>query len=80
MLKKSQVDRQNSLDHSRAELTSDGWRPPGGYAEPDLWASENRVALEQYAQRNEQDGTAAEQLQHFLAQHPDLLNGDHAAV
>ena len=80
MLKKAQVDRQGSLEHPRLEVTSDGWRPPGGYEESNLWALENRVALEHYAQRIEQDGTAAEQLQQFLEEHPDLLNGDHAAL
>ena len=40
--------------------------PPGGYDACNAWALENRLALEAYAQRIEQDGTAAEQLQAFL--------------
>ncbi len=45
----------------------DAWLPPGGYTACNAWALENRPALEAYAQRIEQDGTAAEQLQAFLA-------------
>ena len=45
----------------------DCWVPPGGYHGCNAWALENRLALEAYAQRIEQDGTAAEQLQGFLA-------------
>jgi hypothetical protein len=46
---------------------SDGWLPPGGYEGVTQWALDNRAALEAYAQRIEQNGTAAEQLQHFLS-------------
>lgn len=46
---------------------SDAWVPPGGYGACNAWALENRPALEAYARRVEQDGTAAEQLQTFLA-------------
>lgn len=53
----------------------DGWVPPGGYDGCTQWSLENRAALEQYAQRNEEEGTAAEQLQRFLAEHPDLPKG-----
>jgi hypothetical protein len=80
MLKNVQIDRNSSLEHPHCEDLSDGWRPPGGYDGDDRWALENRVALEQYAQRNEKDGTAAEQLERFLAVHPEMLNGGHAAV
>jgi hypothetical protein len=80
MSKNSQADRKTSPEYSSLERTSDGWRPPGGYEESGLWALENRLALEQYAQRNEKEGTAAEQLQRFLAEHPDMLNGDHVAL
>ena len=45
----------------------DAWLPPGGYDVCNAWALENRLALEAYAHRIEQDGTAAEQLQEFLA-------------
>jgi hypothetical protein len=48
----------------------DAWLPPGGYDACNAWALENRLALEAYAQRIEQDGTAAEQLQAFLAAPP----------
>lgn len=43
------------------------WLPPGGYSAANAWALENRQALEAYAQRIARDGTAAEQLQAFLA-------------
>lgn len=56
------------------------WQPPGGYADANQWALENREALEHYAQRNERDGTAVKQLDRFLADHPALLNGDHAEI
>ena len=45
----------------------DAWLPPGGYQACNAWALENRQALEAYSQRIEQDGTAADQLQEFLA-------------
>ena len=80
MVKKSPVDRNSSPGHTAMDVTSEGWRPPGGYEESDLWARENRLALEQYAQRNEKDGTAAEQLQRFLTEHPEMLNSDHGAL
>lgn len=48
----------------------DAWLPPGGYDACNAWALENRLALEAYAQRIEQGGTAAEQLQAFLAAPP----------
>ncbi len=48
----------------------DAWVPPGGYDACNAWALENRQALEAYAQRIQQDGTAAQQLQDFLAAPP----------
>ena len=48
-------------------VATDAWLPPGGYGACNAWALENRPALEAYAQRVAQDGTAAEQLQAFLA-------------
>jgi hypothetical protein len=45
----------------------DGWLPPGGYETCNAWALENRQALEAYAQRIAAQGTAAEQLEAFLA-------------
>jgi hypothetical protein len=80
MLKNVDNERKHSHQHPHCDVPSDGWRPPGGYDGYDLWALENRVALEQYAERNEKDGTAAEQLERFLAEHPEILNGGHAAV
>ena len=35
---------------------------------------ENRVALEHYARQIDQEGTAAEQLQRFLAEHPEMMD------
>jgi hypothetical protein len=49
---------------------SDGWVPPGGYDRCTKWALDNRAALEHYARQVEEEGTAAEQLQRFLAEHP----------
>jgi hypothetical protein len=66
MLKKS--------DASGLVQAPDGWVPPGGYDGCTQWALDNRAALEAYALQIEEEGTAAEQLQHFLAQHPDHRN------
>lgn len=55
----------------------DGWVPPGGYDGCTQWALDNRAALEHYARQVEAEGTAAEQLQHFLAEHPEMLTDDH---
>ncbi len=52
----------------------DGWVPPGGYDGCTQWALDNRAALEHYAQRNDEEGTAAEQLQRFLT------NGNHGEI
>lgn len=54
-------------------------RHPDGRAEfvptqpHNQWAVENRAALEAYARRIARDGTAAEQLQQYLAEHPEAL-------
>lgn len=58
----------------------DGWVPPGGYDGCTKWALENRDALEYYARQVEETGTAAEQLQRYLAEHPEMTNGDHAEI
>ena len=58
----------------------DGWVPPGGYDGCTSWALENRDALEHYARQNEEEGTAAEQLQRFLNAHPELANGGHGEI
>jgi len=65
----------NRAPEQRPVVVADGWLPPGGYAQCSQWALENRMALEAYAQRIAQDGTAAEQLQHYLAANPDALQG-----
>ncbi len=44
----------------------EGWLPPGGYASASAWALENRQALEEYAARIAEHGTAAEQMQRYL--------------
>ncbi len=59
---------------------SDGWMPPGGYDTCPKWALDNRAALENYARLIEEEGTAAEQLQQFLAEHPEALTGDNGKI
>ena len=44
----------------------EGWLPPGGYTHASAWALENRKALEDYAARIAEHGTAAEQMQQYL--------------
>lgn len=78
MLKNLQVDRASNVEH--LIIKHDEWRPPGGYNDCNSWALENRKALEQYAQRIEKDGTAAEQLERYLAEHPEMVNGGHAEI
>ncbi|NGZ82795.1 type II toxin-antitoxin system CcdA family antitoxin [Duganella aceris] len=58
----------------------DGWVPPGGYDGCTQWSLDNRVALEDYARQIEEEGTAAEQLQRFLAEHPEMLADDHGEI
>ena len=58
----------------------DGWVPPGGYDGCTQWALENRDALEQYARQVEEEGTAAEQLQRFLAENPELPTDEHGKI
>ena len=50
----------------------DGWIPPGGYDVCNQWALDNREALEQYARQIEEEGTAAEQLQRYIAELPGM--------
>lgn len=59
---------------------ADGWLPPGGYDSCPQWALDNRVALEDYARLIEAEGTAAEQLQRFLAEHPEAAVDDHGKI
>lgn len=58
----------------------DGWVPPGGYDGCTRWALENREALENYARQIEKEGTAAEQLQRFLAEHPEVMATAHGQI
>jgi hypothetical protein len=58
----------------------DGWVPPGGYDGCTQWALDNREALEQYSHQIEEEGTAAQQLQRFLAENPDLLSDEHGKI
>ncbi|NRR34312.1 hypothetical protein HSX11_29500 [Oxalobacteraceae bacterium] len=58
----------------------DGWLPPGGYEGCTQWALDNRVALENYARQVEAEGTAAEQLERFLAEHPESLGDDDGPI
>lgn len=55
--------------------SDDAWLPPGGYTQANHWALENRDALEAYAVRVAEQGTAAEQLHAYLAAHPDAAAG-----
>lgn len=81
MIEKLHRSGKVTLEHSAAaKIGSDGWLPPGGYIDCSPWALDNRQALEQYAQRNEKDGTAAEQLERFLAEHPEMLTAAHAKI
>lgn len=66
---------QARASQPQAVIVADGWLPPGGYGQCTQWALDNRVALEAYAQRVAQDGTAAEQLQRYLAGKTDALQG-----
>ena len=50
----------------RASATG-GWLPPGGYTQCSQWALDNREALTAYAQQIDHEGTAAEQLEKYLA-------------
>ncbi|MES2118646.1 MAG: hypothetical protein V4578_25990 [Pseudomonadota bacterium] len=58
----------------------DGWTPPGGYDDCTQWALDNREALEAYACQVDAEGTAAEQLQRYLAEHPEAMTGDHGEI
>lgn len=64
----------------RLVQAADGWRPPGGYEGCTQWALDNRDALEHYASDIEQSGTAAEQLQRYLIEHPEALADDDVKV
>ena len=59
--------RARPVGVARDVVAPDHWVPPGGYTSCNTWALDNRQALEAYAERIAQDGTAAEQWQAFLA-------------
>ena len=65
------ADPQTRAPEPQAVQPADGWMPPGGYDRCTQWALENREALEAYACQIAAEGTAAEQLQHYLAGRPD---------
>lgn len=73
-----QVATAMPQEELQGEVLADGWTPPGGYAGSTNWERDNRLAIEQYARRIDEEGTAADQLQQFLAEHPELLNDDNA--
>jgi hypothetical protein len=54
----------------------DGWVPPGGYESATQWTLDNRQALDAYARQIEREGTAAEQLLRYLADHPEVEGPD----
>ena len=56
-----------TLQAMKPVTSPDGWVPPGGYTQCSQWALDNREALTAYAQQIESEGTAAEQLEQFLA-------------
>ncbi len=74
------IDAAASSQTPQAVPAPDGWLPPGAYDTCTQWALDNRVALEQYAREVEEAGTAAEQLQRFLAEHPDMLLDSHGEI
>ena len=56
-------------------VAADGWLPPGGYEACNQWALDNRAALEGYARRVDEDGTAAAQLRQFLDSSEGAVQG-----
>ena len=66
---------QRSAAHLADTEADPLWLPPGGYTQSNHWASDNRAALEAYAQRVAEQGTAAEQLHAYLAANPDACAG-----
>ena len=64
-----------SSAHAVGDTANALWLPPGGYTQSNQWASDNRAALEAYAQRVAEQGTAAEQLHAYLAANPDATAG-----
>ena len=61
----------------RASATG-GWLPPGGYTQCSQWALDNREALTAYAQQIDDEGTAAEQLEKYLAQQSSDQSQSHS--
>lgn len=62
-----------TLSRPRRKKSADGWLPPGGYGHCNQWALDNRAALDAYARRISEQGTAAEQLHAYLVANPDAL-------
>jgi hypothetical protein len=64
------VPQGRSITAKQMQSTNapDGWVPPGGYTQCSQWALDNREALTAYAQQISDEGTAAEQLEKYLAQ------------
>ena len=61
-------NRSTPAQHMQSVSAPDGWVPPGGYTQCSQWALDNREALTAYAQQIDDEGTAAEQLEKYLAQ------------
>lgn len=59
--------RPASAQPLQGVVAPDNWLPPGGYVQCSQWALDNREALTAYAQQIDSEGTAAEQLEHYLA-------------
>ena len=60
--------RPANAQHTPSVSAPGGWLPPGGYTQCSQWALDNREALTDYAQQIDDEGTAAEQLEKYLAQ------------
>ena len=67
--------RQSATSSPVDTPAEESWLPPGGYTQGNHWALENREALEAYALRVAEQGTAAEQLHSYLAENPDAAAG-----
>ena len=71
-----------TIQAMKSVLSPDGWVPPGGYTQCSQWALDNREALTVYAQQIESEGTAAEQLEQYLAsqspENPDAADDKEA--
>jgi hypothetical protein len=68
-----QSPAEASTNTSAAANSFGGWLPPGGYASCNQWAIDNKEALVAYAVHVAEQGTAAEQLNEFLAKMPKAI-------